>query len=111
MNLISLCTNQSIAAIFPNESFDTKYLYYNLDNRYDELRELSAGDGGRGGLNLTIIRSLVVPFPSIPEQTAIATFLSDMDAELTALEAKLAKARQIKQGMMQELLTGRIRLV
>ena len=49
--------------------------------------------------------------PSDSEQTAIATILSDMDAEIAALEAKLAKARQIKQGMMQELLTGRIRLV
>jgi hypothetical protein len=46
----------------------------------------------------------------IPEQTAIATILSDMDAEIAALEAKLAKARRLKQGMMQELLTGRIRL-
>ena len=45
------------------------------------------------------------------EQTAIATILSDMDAEITALEFRLAKARQIKQGMMQELLTGRIRLI
>jgi len=45
------------------------------------------------------------------EQTAIATLLSDMDAEIAALEAKLAKARSVKQGMMQELLTGRIRLV
>jgi type I restriction enzyme S subunit len=45
------------------------------------------------------------------EQTAIATILSDMDTEIAGLEGKLAKARQIKQGMMQELLTGRIRLV
>jgi type I restriction enzyme S subunit len=45
------------------------------------------------------------------EQTAIAAILSDMDAEIAALEAKLAKTRQLKQGMMQELLTGRIRLV
>lgn len=111
MNLIPLCTNQSIAAIFPNESFIPSYLYYNLDSRYDELRELSAGDGGRGGLNLTIIRSLVIPFPSLAEQTAIAAVLSDMDAEIAAHEAKLAKARAVKQGMMQELLTGRIRLV
>ena len=50
-------------------------------------------------------------FPRSAEQAAIATILSDMDAEIAALEAKLAKARQIKQGMMQELLTGRIRLV
>jgi type I restriction enzyme, S subunit len=53
---------------------------------------------------------LVMP-PTIEEQTAIAAILSDMDDEIAALEAKLAKARQIKQGMMQELLTGRIRLV
>lgn len=38
-------------------------------------------------------------------------YISDMDAEITALEAKLAKSRQVKQGMMQELLTGRTRLV
>ena len=54
---------------------------------------------------------LVVPFPDPGEQTAIAAILSDMDAEIAALEAKLTKARQLKQGMMQELLTGRIRLV
>ena len=47
----------------------------------------------------------------LPEQTAIAEILSDMDAEIEALENKLAKARQIKQGIMQELLTGRIRLI
>lgn len=49
--------------------------------------------------------------PTLPEQTAIATILSDMDAEIAALEAKLAKARRLKLGMMSELLTGRIRLV
>ena len=55
-------------------------------------------------------REIHVPVPPFPEQDAIAAILSDMDAEIAALEAKLAKARQIKQGMMQELLTGRIRL-
>jgi type I restriction enzyme S subunit len=49
--------------------------------------------------------------PTLPEQTTIACILSDMDAELSALEEKLAKARQVKQGMMQELLTGRTRLI
>jgi type I restriction enzyme S subunit len=48
---------------------------------------------------------------TVTEQTAIATVLSDMDTEIEALESKLAKAREVKQGMMQELLTGRIRLV
>ena len=53
---------------------------------------------------------MLIPTPSINEQTAIATILSDMDRELNALEQKLAKARDVKQGMMQQLLTGRIRL-
>lgn len=111
MNHIDLCTNQSIATILPNPSvYCSEYLYHNLDSRYDELRELSAGDGGRGGLNLTILRNLAVPFPSLAEQTAIAAVLTDMDAGIDALTAKLNKVRNIKQGMMQELLTGRIRL-
>jgi type I restriction enzyme S subunit len=57
------------------------------------------------------MRSFRVKLPSVPEQVAIATVLSDMDAELIALEARRDKTRALKQGMMQELLTGRIRLV
>ena len=53
---------------------------------------------------------LLIP-PTKDEQTAISTILSDMDAEIAALESRLSKARQLKQGMMQELLSGRIRLV
>ena len=109
-NTIELCMNQSIAAIYPNESFVPKYLYYNLDSRYEELRSMSTGDGGRGGLNLQIIRTIDVPFPEIDEQTAIAAILSDMDAEIDTLERRLDKTRALKQGMMQQLLTGRIRL-
>ena len=62
-------------------------------------------------ISLTQVRETEVPMPLLPEQSAIATILSDMDAEIAALETKLAKVRQLKQGMMQELLTGRIRLV
>ena len=58
-----------------------------------------------------VVCELKLSLPSLPEQSAIAGVLSDLDAEVEALEAKLAKARQIKQGMMQELLTGRVRLV
>jgi len=47
----------------------------------------------------------------IREQVAIATILNDIDADINLLESKLSKIRQIKQGMMQELLTGRIRLI
>jgi type I restriction enzyme S subunit len=62
-------------------------------------------------INRGDVSTLLIPLPTFAEQTAIAAILSDMDAEIAALEAKLAKARRVKQGMMQELLTGRIRLV
>ena len=57
-----------------------------------------------------VVKNYQISLPPIPEQQAIATFLSDMSAELTALELKRDKTLAIKQGMMQELLTGRIRL-
>ncbi len=57
------------------------------------------------------LAAISVGLPTQAEQTAIAVVLSDMDDELTALEARRDKARALKQGMMQELLTGRIRLV
>ncbi|MCL4708903.1 restriction endonuclease subunit S [bacterium] len=65
----------------------------------------------RHNLSKTALMALRFGLPTPDEQTAIATILSDMDAEIAALEAKLTKARQLKQGMMQELLTGRIRLI
>lgn len=58
-----------------------------------------------------VVKEFELRVPEPEEQTAIATVLSDMDAELAALEAKLDKTRLLKQGMMQELLTGRTRLV
>lgn len=57
------------------------------------------------------VASAALLLPSLPEQRAIAVILSDMEAEIDALEERLAKTRDLKQGMMQELLTGRTRLV
>ena len=57
------------------------------------------------------VEGYFLPVPSFPEQYAIATVLSDMDAEIAVLEQRRDKARAIKQGMMQQLLTGRVRLV
>jgi type I restriction enzyme S subunit len=86
-----------------------KFIYYLLTSV--NLNRFSTGSGVPT-LNRNDVHAhgASVP-PSIEEQTAIAAILSDMDAEIAALEAKLAKARQIKEGMMQELLTGRIRLI
>ena len=66
---------------------------------------------GVPSLNASTIENIEVRLPKLREQTAIATVLSDMDAEIEALERRLAKTRALKQGMMQELLTGRTRLV
>lgn len=62
-------------------------------------------------ISAAALSSIVVTLPSLPEQAAIATVLSDMDVELGALEARRDKTRGLKQAMMQELLTGRTRLV
>ena len=65
----------------------------------------------RGSLRWPIFSELVVNLPYIDEQEAIAAVLSDMDTEIAVLERRLDKTKAIKQGMMQELLTGRVRLV
>jgi type I restriction enzyme, S subunit len=63
------------------------------------------------GISKTNIAKLKMPVPKVPEQIAIAEVLSEMDLELAALEQRREKTHAIKQGMMQQLLTGRIRLV
>lgn len=104
MNMIELCTNQSIASIFPNPKvFNEEFLYQNLDARYDEIRGLSTGDGGRGGLNLQIIKSITIPFPCIQEQAKIANFLTTIDDKITATKAQLAAVKQYKQGLLQQM--------
>ena len=68
--------------------------------------------GAQHNLTVEDVRKLVIKLPSsLEEQAAIASILSDMDNEIKTLEQKLDKTRQIKQGMMQQLLTGKIRLV
>ncbi|WP_165784672.1 restriction endonuclease subunit S [Solitalea longa] len=93
-------------------SFETEFLYYLLTSKYilDQYKSKAAGSSVLN-LNKELVSSVELIIPSLTVQTRIATILSDMDAELEALENQLAKARQIKQGMMQELLTGRVRLV
>ena len=87
------------------------FVYYLLSSIESEWSK-HGQTGSQMNLNTDLIKGTeVLCPPAKAEQTAIATILSDLDAEIFALEAKLSKARQLKQGMMQELLTGRIRLV
>jgi type I restriction enzyme S subunit len=85
-----------------------KFLFYLLTT-FDWYSYNEAS--GVPSLNAKTVENIEISLPTLPEQTAIAEILSDMDAEITALEGKLVKARQVKAGMMSELLTGKIRLV
>jgi type I restriction enzyme S subunit len=88
------------------------YLSYLCQTEAFKLRVKSVAVGQTmPSLNTQILNGINVALPPLPEQEAIAAILSGMDAEIAALEAKLTKAFHLKQGMMQELLTGRIRLV
>ena len=84
---------------------------------YCNTSRINAQKAGKGQgdavvhISAAALSSVSMTLPAPAEQTAIATVLSDMDAELTALEARRAKTRALKQAMMQELLTGRTRLV
>jgi type I restriction enzyme S subunit len=102
--------NQRVGRIVPQAGLDRVFASYYLIEPL-KLIENATSSTTVKHLSHGNIVSIEMPLPPIEEQRAIAEILSDMDAEIAALEAKLAKARQVKQGMMQELLTGRVRLV
>jgi type I restriction enzyme S subunit len=111
INKVELCTNQSIAAVIPELSkvfYD--YLYLNLDSRYDELRKLSTGEGGRGGLNLEIIKNVNVSLPSTNEQAKIARVILSISKAIEKLSESKKELVNQKKGLMQKLLTGQIRV-
>ena len=76
-----------------------------------EWCRMNINEGVLAAVNMEDFSKVMIPIPSLKEQSAIASVLSSMDNEISALEAKKAKYEQIKQGMMQQLLTGKIRLV
>jgi len=105
--------NSGVFVIRPKDgAYDPLFFYYVLTSRIfdDFLAQLQAGSTISHLYQKDFVHFSFLA-PSVPEQTAIAGVLSDMDAELAALEQQLAKTRALKQGMMQELLTGRIRLL
>jgi type I restriction enzyme S subunit len=107
---VPLSSSQAILGIRVKEKLSGEFLYYYLQSIKPKVKTLGQ-QGTQANLNKGMVQGFLLQLPPVTEQTAIAAVLSDMDAELEALESRLAKARQIKQGMMQELLTGRIRLV
>ncbi|MDR8786187.1 type I restriction enzyme specificity protein [Burkholderia multivorans] len=111
INLKPVTTNQGFKNFVPFEDTDVNFLYYLLQTQKQGFMQLCAGSTFLE-IGKTQLAAYKVHLPSTKaEQTAIAQVLSDMDVELAALEARRDKTRLLKQGMMQELLTGKTRLV
>ena len=108
---IPLSTNQSIAVAICDEKLcRPEFLFHNLYARYQELRSLSKGDGGRGGLTVGLLRAVKLSLPPLSEQMRITGILDAADREIELLENKLAALREQKKGLMQKLLTGQVRV-
>ena len=106
----SVCTNQSLAALVPQkEIVSGEYLYYYLKTQYAKLREVSAGDGTRGGLNLKMLKAYKVVIPSHKAQDQIVAILDRFDTLTTdliqGLPAEIEKRRQQYEFYRDKLLT------
>ena len=107
---MSLCSSQAILGIRPRGNLSGEFLYYFLNSRKATVKTLGQ-QGTQANLNKGMVQDFHLSLPPLPEQTAIASVLSEMDAELAGLEQRREKTRALKQAMMQELLTGRMRLI
>lgn len=106
---IEAATNQACAAILPSESFDPYFLFQYLNSKYHYLRSLS-NLGGQQNLSGGIIKSLVVPVPTLVEQKKITDILVTWDKSIEATERLLENSKKRKKALMQQLLTGKKRL-
>lgn len=83
INRISLSTNQSIAAMSFNDDIVPEFVFSNLENRYDEIRVMSSGDGSRGGLNKQLVGDIIIPYTIKEEQQKIGQYFSNLDHLIT----------------------------
>lgn len=104
------CTNQGFQSLVPKEGYNSEYLYYLLLTLKNVLLQNASGSTFLE-ISPTKIKQIEVAMPAIEEQEEIAKILSDIDSEIVGLETKLEKYRKVKLGIMQNLLTGKIRLV
>ena len=106
----AICTNQGFKSLVVHQNISNEWLYYMMHVLKSQMLEKAIGSTFLE-ISKKDLAELDIIVPEFTEQKAIAQVLSDMDSEIEQLEKKIAKYQQIKQGMMQELLTGRIRLV
>lgn len=103
---MSLCTNQSLAAIVPNtEIVNPDYLYFYLKGEYMNLRTVSSGDGTRGGLNLRMINEYKVPIVSIQRQQEIVSILDTFESLITKLKKEIEARKKQYEYYREQLLT------
>lgn len=100
---VPITTNQSIAAIKFDNILNPDYAFQNLDLRYDELRNISSGDGTRGGLNKQLLSDLEIMFPSLEEQKQIGAYFYNLDHLITLHQRKCDEAKQLKKFMLQKM--------
>ncbi len=107
--------NQALLKItLDNSIIDDDYFYYQFTSKPFQSKIIDDIQGGamKNLVGMSVFKETEIEMPSnIKEQKAIAQILSDMDSEIEALEIQLQKTQNLKQGMMQELLTGKIRLI
>jgi type I restriction enzyme, S subunit len=106
---IPAAMNQACAAIEVNSKLDSRYLLHYLSWQYDVIRSMSNA-GSQDNLSGELVRKIPIAVPRMAEQHAIAVAIDDAAIMVSRLEGSIAKKRAIKQGMMQQLLTGRTRL-
>jgi len=98
------------STIEESENYSIEFLYYLMQLLQEKIYKMQTG-GAQPHIHPSDLNPIVIPFPKKAEQTRIATILSDMDTEISALETKLEKYKKVRLGMMQNLLTGKIRLI
>ncbi len=103
INRIPLATNQSIAAMTFSDDIDPDYVFSNLENRYEELRRISSGDGSRGGLNKKLVGDVTIPCPTLLEQNAIGTLFRVLHELITLHQRKIDQLQNVKKFMLQNL--------
>ena len=101
--------NQRVGRIVPLTGLNLSFAFYYLVGPLKEIESATSGTTVKH-LSHGDIEGIEKPLPSVPEQSAIASVLIEMDAELAVLQQRLEKSCALKQGMMQQLLTGKIRL-
>lgn len=107
---IEATTNQACAAIGLNENYDPNYYFQFLLSRYKHIRNLS-NNGGQQNLSAEIVKSIQIPIPPLLEQKKISQILSTWNKAITTAEKLLENSRIQKQALMQQMLTGKKRLL